>query len=360
MIELDIVLPRQNFDLAIKESFGAGITGIFGPSGAGKTSLLHVIAGLARPKAGKITINGRVLFDSEEKINRPVEKRNIGYVFQEGRLFPHMSVAQNLQYGIKKNQPSLVSLDEVVDLLNLGHIYSSKPARISGGERQRTALGRSLLSSPEVLLLDEPFSAVDMQLRQQILPFLIRIQQKVQVPTLVVSHDLPDLLKLSQQLCLIGTGKVLGHGPYYELLKDASASAMFGSSNLINSASLQVQVLKPEAGLAILESPNPRVNLKIYCELHPQLSKKGQPVKIFLRARDIALSQQKVEGLSMQNQIQGKVQDIIQRDSSRVCVLDMGFPLVVEISPASQDRLGIHIGSTLWCLFKSSAIELAM
>ena len=171
MTEVDIILPRKNFELSICEQFSDGITGIFGPSGSGKTSLLHTISGLETPKKGRLVVNNRVLFDSGKGINLPVEKRNIGYVFQEGRLFPHMTVEKNLLYGLKKNGNSNVGFDEVIDLLNLGHLLKSKPSQISGGERQRTALGRSLLSSPEILLLDEPFSAVDTRLRKQILPF---------------------------------------------------------------------------------------------------------------------------------------------------------------------------------------------
>ena len=210
MTKVDIILPRKNFDLIIHQTFSDGITGIYGPSGSGKTSLLQAISGLALPKSGHISIDKRTVFDTKRKINIPVEKRNIGYVFQEGRLFPHMTVEKNLLYGQKKEKNRKVGFREVVDLFNLSHLLKSKPWQISGGERQRTALGRSLLSSPDILLLDEPFSAVDTRLRDQILPFILKIQQKVQVPILVVSHDLPDLLKLTNILCIIKDGRCLG------------------------------------------------------------------------------------------------------------------------------------------------------
>ncbi|MEO1653173.1 MAG: ATP-binding cassette domain-containing protein, partial [Bacteroidota bacterium] len=226
MIEIDIHLPRRNFDLKIQEQFGSGITGVFGPSGAGKTSLLQAIAGLAKPSRGRIQVGGRILFDSVEKINLPVEKRNIAYVFQDGRLFPHLNVESNLKYGLNKKKEGPISFKEVVDLLQLSHLLKSKPAQISGGERQRTALGRALLSSPDLLLLDEPFSAVDMQLRQQILHFILKVQQRTNLPISVVSHDLPDLLKLSKKLCIIKEGACLAHADYYDLLKDQQAAQL--------------------------------------------------------------------------------------------------------------------------------------
>lgn len=240
MIEVDITLPRKNFNVVIHERFSDGITGIFGPSGSGKTSLLKAISGLALPKFGNISIGNRTIFNSEKKINLQVDKRNIGYVFQEGRLFPHMSVEKNLLYGMKKHTDRKVNFNEVVELLNLRHLLKSKPSQISGGERQRTALGRSLLSSPDLLLLDEPFSAVDARLRNQILPFIIKIQQKVEIPILVVSHDLSDLLKLTNTLCIIEEGRCKGHGEYYDLLKLESVSEIFGSDSTVNSVSTKV------------------------------------------------------------------------------------------------------------------------
>ena len=226
MTEIDILLPRKNFDITINEVFCDGITGIFGPSGSGKTSMLQAIAGLALPKSGYIKTGGRVLFDSRKKINVPVEKRRVGYVFQEGRLFPHMTVEKNLLYGYKKDDGDGVKFNEVVDLLKLENLLTRRPWQISGGERQRTALGRSLLSSPDILLLDEPFSAVDTALRSRIIPFITKIQQRVRIPILVVSHEMPDLLKLTDRLCIIKEGQCHGHGKYSELFGKDTISIM--------------------------------------------------------------------------------------------------------------------------------------
>lgn len=359
MTEIDIILPRKNFDLNIREIFSNGITGIFGPSGSGKTSLLHAISGLAVPKSGHITVNNRTIFDSEKKINIPVEKRNIGYVFQEGRLFPHMTVENNLLYGQKKNVPAKVKFKEVVDLLNLRNLLKSKPAQISGGERQRTALGRSLLSSPDILLLDEPFSAVDVQLRKQILPFIIKIQQKVQIPVLVVSHDLPDLLKLSNVLCVIKEGKCLGHGDYYELLKVKEVSQFFGANTIVNSISMKVAKINPDAGLTLLSWQNKTRNITIKCEKSDGKYTLQQELKVFINADDIALSKEKLTNVSIQNQVEGTITDIIEHGATQLCLIDAGFKLVVEITAKSRQKLNLSAGSKIWCLFKSVAIDVA-
>jgi molybdate transport system ATP-binding protein len=359
MTEVNIVLPRKNFDVVIREDFSDGITGIFGPSGSGKTSLLHSISGLAIPREGKISIGDHTVFDSKERIHVPVEKRNIGYVFQEGRLFPHMSVEKNLVYGLKKDRVNKVNLNEVVELLNLGHLLKSKPSQISGGERQRTALGRSLLSSPDILLLDEPFSAVDTNLRNQILPFIIRIQQKVRIPILVVSHDLPDLLKLTNTLCLIKNGQCIGHGEYYDLLKNKAISEIFGANALVNSIDMHVRKITPENDLTILSWKQDNREVFIKCEKSKDKYNEGQGLKIFINADDIALSTEKLNNVTIQNQVEGSVTDIIRRGATLLCIVDTGFKLVVEITAQSQKRMDIQVGSKVWCLFKSVAIDVA-
>ncbi|MEL6255847.1 MAG: molybdenum ABC transporter ATP-binding protein [Bacteroidota bacterium] len=359
MLELDIILARNNFDLEIRETFAEGITGIYGPSGAGKTSMLQAIAGLVKPKKGYIQIGGKALFDARQKLHIPIEKRHIGYVFQEGRLFPHMTVEKNLRYGQKKNGNHQVSFEEVVELLKLDRLLDRKITQISGGESQRTALGRSLLSSPDLLLLDEPFSAVDMVLRKQILPFIIRIQQKFRIPILVVSHDLPDLLKLSDRLCLIRDGKVIGHARYHELLKKPELADLFGSTSHINAIDMRVVQTFPESGLTILHGNGEGQEVRIKCEQSREVYQKGQEIKVFIQADDIALSKEKLENVSIQNQLKGKITEIIHREASQLCIVDVGFRLLVEISAESQKRMEIRKGSEVWCLFKSVAIDVA-
>lgn len=359
MTDIDIKLSRKNFDVIIKESFNDRITGIFGPSGSGKTSLLHSIAGLATPNEGHITVAGRTLFDSTEKMNIPVEKRNIGYVLQEGRLFPHMTVEKNLLYGYKKNGENKVTFDSVVELLKLQHLLKSKPMQISGGERQRTALARSLLSSPSILLLDEPFSAVDSKLRNQILPFIMQIQQNIEIPILVVSHDLPDLLRLTDTLCIIKNGKCIGHGDYYDLLKNNNISAILGTNTLINTLTTNVVSIDSNSGIIKLRWKNSTQEVTITCEKSRNYYTLGQTIRIFISAEDIALASNKLTNVTIQNQIKATVTQLVDLGASMLCIVDAGFKLVIEITAASQKRMNITTGSTVWCLFKSVAIDIA-
>lgn len=359
MIEVDITLKRNKFNVSIQETFDKGITGIYGPSGSGKTSLLHCISGLSRPQKGEINIQGRTIFSSSKKINIPIEKRNIGYVLQEGRLFPHMTVERNLLYGFKKNSANKLSFSEIVDMLNLEHLLKSKPTSISGGERQRTALGRTLLSSPEILLLDEPFSAVDTQLRNQILPFLLKIHNTVHIPILVVSHDLPDLLKLSNRICIIREGKCIGHDDYHQLLKTKDTQAILGSGAIVNSVSMWVSKVNLLNGLTILSSEKRENHIRVLCERSKAAYIVGQKLKIFISSDDIALSVKKLEGVTIQNQLEGVITHIIDRKITSLCIVDVGFRLVVEITAESLKRMEIIIGSKVWCLFKSVAIDVA-
>lgn len=357
MTEVDITLPRKNFTLKIKESFSQGITGIFGPSGAGKSSLLHSIAGIAHPNSGRIVIEEKVIFDHQQRINTPIEKRHIGYVFQEGRLFPHMSVKENLCYGLKKSSKEEIGYNEVVDLLNLGHILQSKPSRISGGERQRTALGRALLSSPDILLLDEPFSAVDINLRRQILPFILNIQQRIKMPILVVSHDLPDLLKLTNSLLIIQDGRVLAHGEYYKLVQQPQVSHLFARGAIVNAVEMVAAFDTRTSGLTYLRFKNLHTDVMVKCDGSREHYAAGQHVKMFINADDIALSTEPLPQISIQNQLQGYIEEVIDRETTSLCIINVGFTLVVEVTTASIHKLQIAKGSSIWCLFKSVAID---
>jgi molybdate transport system ATP-binding protein len=359
MLSVNFKLKRKNFDIAINETFNYGITGIFGPSGSGKTSLMNAISGLAKPQKGEIKIGEHTLFNSAFKLNMPVERRNIGYVFQEGRLFPHMTVEQNLKYGMKKNSRNKLSFYEVVDLLNLADLLNSKPANISGGEKQRTAVGRSLLSSPELLLLDEPFSAMDMDLRSQIIPFLFKIQKRINIPILVVSHDMTDLLKLTSRLCIIKDGKCIGHDDYYNLLRQQEIRNIINTQSLVNSLKLKVNSVDSLDGLLTLSINDAKNTVKIICRHSYQSYKTGEELNVFIQPDDIALSKSRLENVTIQNQLEGKISDIYEYNNSMLCIVDIGLPLMVQITAESLKRMKINIGSKVWCLFKSVAIDIA-
>ncbi|MEN0038271.1 MAG: ATP-binding cassette domain-containing protein [Cellvibrio sp.] len=208
MLELDFEFKRVDFSLSAKQKFDAPITGVLGASGSGKSTLLALIAGLLKPQQGSIKLNGQLMCDSVTKIWLPPHKRHIGLVFQDGQLLPHLSVRKNLLYGYNNISASQrrFHLDAIVDLLEISHLLERRPGSLSGGEKQRVALGRAVLYSPELLLLDEPLSALDERLKQQILPFFLRIYSECKIPMVYVTHARSELEYLTQYYCYVRDG----------------------------------------------------------------------------------------------------------------------------------------------------------
>ncbi len=216
----------MSIDVAIRHDFGSfaldaaflidkpGVTALFGPSGAGKSTITNAIAGLLRPQAGRIVINGRDVFDGGRGIFVAPRLRRTGYVFQDSRLFPHMSVANNLRFGWRRAAApaSEADISHIIDLLGLSHLLDRLPAKLSGGERGRVALGRALLSSPEILLLDEPLAALDAARKQEILPYLERLRDEARLPMLYVSHSLDEVSRLADNMIVLKEGRVATQG----------------------------------------------------------------------------------------------------------------------------------------------------
>jgi molybdate transport system ATP-binding protein len=208
MLEVAISYRRGEFELEAELRLERQVCGIFGPSGGGKTTLLDLIAGLLRPERGHIRLGGRILVDSEAGICLPPEQRRIGYLFQDGCLFPHLTVLGNLRYSLKRRRRPGPDFDEVIDALGLADLIGRNAARLSGGERQRVALGRALLSAPELLLLDEPLASLDAALKERILPYLARITERFALPTLYVSHASEELKELSARTVHLESGRL--------------------------------------------------------------------------------------------------------------------------------------------------------
>ena len=208
-MSFEIDATRRLGDTIIRISLrsNAGLTALFGPSGAGKTSVLNMVAGLLRPDAGRIAVDGAVLFDSEAGIDLPPERRRAGYVFQDGRLFPHKRVRANLVYGERLAEPAhrWIGLDDVVAFLGIGHLLDRWPRTLSGGEAQRVAIGRALLCAPRFLLMDEPLSSLDAARREEILGVIERIRDELNLPILYVSHDRGEVDRLATTVISIGT-----------------------------------------------------------------------------------------------------------------------------------------------------------
>jgi molybdate transport system ATP-binding protein len=214
MLRVDV--KKQLGDFALEASFESQgrVTGLFGQSGAGKTSLINMIAGLLRPDRGVIALDDEVLDDTAKGVHVPPHRRRIGYVFQDARLFPHLSIGQNLDYGRRMNRlpDDPAQKQRVTDLLDIGHLLERRPGKLSGGERQRVALGRALLSKPRLLLLDEPLGSLDEGRKVEILPYLVRLRDEANVPMVYVSHDAAEMRQLATQIVMLRNGKVTALG----------------------------------------------------------------------------------------------------------------------------------------------------
>ena len=214
MLRVDVTKKLGEFSLEATFESEGRVTGLFGASGAGKTSLVNMIAGLLRPDRGTILVDGETLDDTSRDIHVPPWRRRIGYVFQDARLFPHFDVRQNLDYGRRMNRLAVDSAQQkrVTDLLDIGHLLDRRPGKLSGGERQRVALGRALLAKPRLLLLDEPLGALDEGRRAEILPYLVRLRDEARIPMVYVSHDAAEMRQLATQIVLLQRGRVSSFG----------------------------------------------------------------------------------------------------------------------------------------------------
>ena len=214
MLSVDIDKLLGEFSMALKFDAAGGATALFGPSGAGKTSVVNMIAGLVRPDRGRIVLDDHVLFDSAARIDVPAHRRRIGYVFQEGRLFPHMTVARNLDYGRRMSGVTAdpAERERIVSLLDIGALLARRPGHLSGGERQRVAFGRALLMRPRLLLLDEPLASLDRERKLEILPYLARLRDEAKVPMIYVSHQAGEIQRLCSQVVRIEDGRVRASG----------------------------------------------------------------------------------------------------------------------------------------------------
>jgi molybdate transport system ATP-binding protein len=227
MLAVDVEKRLGEFSIAARFETAAGATALYGPSGAGKTTLVNMIAGLVAPDRGRIILADAVLFDAARRIDVPAHRRRIGYVFQEGRLFPHLSVAGNLDYGRRMCglAPDRAQMARIADLLDLGHLVGRRPGKLSGGERQRVAVGRALLMRPRLLLLDEPLASLDTARKREIMPYLERLRDEVGIPMVYVSHHAGELRRIATSVVRLDAGRVAAVGGK-ELLDAADADAV--------------------------------------------------------------------------------------------------------------------------------------
>ena len=354
-LRIALRLPYRDFQLEVDLDLpGRGVTALFGPSGSGKTSLLRCVAGLERPAEGLLNINGEVWQDSQ--LFLPPHQRALGYVFQEASLFQHLSVRDNLEYGFKRipAHERRIDLDQALALLGIEHLLERMPARLSGGERQRVGIARALLTSPRLLLLDEPLAALDPQRKQEILPYLERLHDELDMPMLYVSHSPDEVARLADHLVLLEQGRVQASGPVEQLLARLDLPLAQGDDAAVV---LHAQVSGHDAEyqllqLSLLGCPQP---LRV---AHAPLPA-GKPMRLKVHARDVSLSLDKPEHSSILNRLPVTVHSQRQADNpAHVLVrLDMaGTPLLARITRYSRDQLGLHEGQQLWAQVKAVAL----
>ncbi len=344
----DLELPRRDFLLSLQGEFSHGTIGIFGSSGAGKTSFFSLLAGLEKPRSGKILLNGRTLTDTAAGSFVPVHKRRIGVVFQDKLMFPHMTIKENLLFGVPYARDKKISFDDVVDLLDLSPMLDSMPHEVSGGEQQRTAIGRALLTSPELLLLDEPFNAVDNTLRYKILPYLRKLGHMLSIPMLVISHDLPDIQKLTNRVYLIEKGVCRGDGNLFDLLEEQRL--LPDQLNMVNTFELYSPREESPGLYTCSIKGMPGQFLKIPRIPSERFTASVQP-------NEIALSKNIIDNISMQNQIRGTILQIRISGSGAFCLIQAGVKILVEVTTQTIQHMQLREGTDVTCLFKAHSLK---
>ncbi|MHA1114212.1 MAG: molybdenum ABC transporter ATP-binding protein [Alphaproteobacteria bacterium] len=353
MLEMDVKARRGAFVLDARLTAAAGgVTAVFGPSGSGKTTLVNMIAGLVRPDSGRILLDDTVLFDSEQRIDLPTEQRGLGYVFQDGRLFPHLSVRGNLTFGMRRARGPGPEMDRVIGILGIGHLLDRRPAKLSGGERQRVAMGRALLAGPRLLLMDEPLASIDAARKNEVLPLIEQMRDEFSLPILFVSHAMEEIVRLADKMVLIEEGRVRAAGPLTELLSRLDLLDATGRDEA--GAALEVAVAGHESRDRLTRLAFPGGELLVPLLALPV----GERLRVRVHARDVALALEPPAGLSILNAFPGTVMEMAESNRATVDLrLDIGVPLLSRITARSARTLGIAPGKKVHALIKSVAVD---
>lgn len=350
MLELNFTQTLGQHTLSVNESLpGQGVTAIFGVSGAGKTSLINAVSGLTVPDEGRIVLNGRVLSDTTQGIFLPPEKRRIGYVFQDARLFPHYRVLGNLKYALAKKMEK--QFDNIVHLLGIAHLLNRMPWTLSGGEKQRVAIGRALLSAPELLLLDEPLASLDIPRKRELLPWLQRLAREVNVPILYVSHSLEEILHLADKVLVLENGSVKAFGDLEKIWGSSVMNPWLPREQ--QSSVLRVNVLEhhPHYEMTALGLGDQILWVhKLEQELHT-------PLRIRIQASDVSLALQPPVKSSIRNVLRARVVACFDDEGQVEVQLAVGGrTLWARISPWARDELAIRPDVRVYAQIKSVSI----
>ena len=326
-----------------------GVTALFGLSGSGKSSLINLVSGLINPDEGVIALNDRELFNSAENVCVPINQRNIGYVFQDARLFPHYTVNGNLRYGMKNTSKD--EFNYIVELLGIGHLLKRYPITLSGGEKQRVAIGRALLMDPEILLMDEPLSALDLPRKRELMNYLERLSKEINIPILYVTHSLDELLRLAERVVLLTNGKVEA----YDVLESIWESPLFLPWKQENEQSavlsLPVFMHNPSYKMTALSIGDQNIWIN---QVEAQIN---DNVRICIHSSDVSISLNKVEQSSIRNILYGRIVNILELENRVDLKLDIGGKhLWASISKWSFHDLALQLGQLVYAQIKAISV----
>jgi molybdate transport system ATP-binding protein len=352
-IEAKFNVAKDPFELDVELSIpGKGITALFGDSGAGKSTILRCMSGLERAEKGYFKVDDQVWQDDSTNVFIPTHRRSIGYVFQEASLFAHLDVEKNLLYGFRRTPQSerSVGLEEAIEWLGIAPLLHRRTHSLSGGERQRVAIARALLTSPKLLLLDEPLASLDVRTRNEILPYLENLHQRLSIPVIYVSHAIEEVARLADWLVLLHEGKVTASGPLAEVLT-RSDLPLANADNAISVVEATVRSIDEEFGLTKLDVAEnvfvlPRADLPV-----------GAKLRISIRARDVSITKTAPQNTSILNIVPCIVSGVSELDGSLVvvCLEANGIPLLSRITRKSAESLNLQVGDAVFAQIKSVA-----
>ncbi|MGH8743727.1 MAG: molybdenum ABC transporter ATP-binding protein [Burkholderiales bacterium] len=354
-LQIDVELHRGRFHLQAAFGCGSGVTALYGRSGSGKTTLINAIAGIVRPERGRIVVNGQVLFDDEQNINLATPKRRVGYVFQEGRLFPHLSVRHNLSYGqrLKPAGERYVEFNHLVELLGLENLLERRPAALSGGEKQRVAIGRALLASPRILLMDEPLASLDIQRKTEILQYIELLHLEVRIPIVYVTHAMEEVVRLADTLVLMSEGKSIAAGGVEDLMNRLDLWPLTGRYETGAVIETVVSRHDPEFDLTTLRFNGGELFVANMDALI------GEKVRVRVRARDVSIALQPPAEVSILNILHGRLMEIAQREGPIVDVrIDIGgTPIIARVTQRSVRQLRLEAGQEVYAMIKAISLD---
>ncbi|MGI9384768.1 MAG: molybdenum ABC transporter ATP-binding protein [Methyloligellaceae bacterium] len=357
-MSVEIAIAHHFGDFALDVDFVVdrpGITALFGPSGSGKTTTINAVAGLLKPDRGRIAVNGDTLLDTGRRIHVPPRKRRFGYVFQDARLFPHLSVRANLLFGWKRahTRAPQAEVDRIIELLGLGHLLTRAPRTLSGGERQRVALGRALLASPLLLLLDEPLAALDQPRKLEILPYLERLRDEAKTPMLYVSHSIDEVTRLADRMIVLNDGAIAAEGTVFDIMSRLDLFPLTGRFEA--GAVIEARVAAHDDGHHLTELTFDGHSLYV-----PRIdAPPGTPVRMRIRARDVTLALDRPTRISANIVLPATIVEIRSDPGAHADVqLACGnAKLIARITRHSVARLELEPGTPVFALVKSITVD---